>query len=334
MSAREQFTREEVQRLADVSEAQLSYWERLGLLEPRKSEGRRIYDFRDLISLRTAKQLIREGVPAHKLRRALVSLEEKLSDVKAPLTELRIVSDGKDLVVEHDGARMEPLSGQLILNFDTRELSGKLREFPQAGVQPEHDRPTAGAVETRRTGIVEFPGRPAGESRPAVDAPQPLWRQRDAGVTPDDWMTRAEACERRGTRAEAIAAYENVLAREPRRMDAWINLGTLYYEHSEFQRAFDCFRRASEIESGNALALYNVGCVLEDLNQVHSAREYLRAAVRLDPAFADAHYNLALVCERLGAAAEAAPHWRRYLELDPTSPWCDYARQRLRPHVV
>jgi tetratricopeptide (TPR) repeat protein len=304
MTTREQFTRAEIQRLLDLSEAQLAYWERLGLVESRRSAGRRVYDFRDLISLRTARQLVREGVPAHKLRRALAALAEKLSYVKAPLTELRILSNGRDLIVEHEGARLEPLTGQLVLNFDTRELGEKLRAFPEP-------RGSAQVIPIR-------------EEKARLDAP----------AETGHWMARASKAESTGTRAEAIASYERVLEREPRRVDAWINLGTLHYEGSEFQRAFECFRRASEIDANNALSLYNVGCVLEDLGQVHSAREYLRAAVRLDPAFADAHYNLALVCERLGAQGEAAGHWRRYVELDPASPWCEYARQRIGPHLV
>ena len=113
MAAAERFSRREVQRILDVTEKQLDYWERLGLVTPRKGKGEKFYEFRDLISLRTAKQLIEQGVPANRLRRSLAALEQKLSEVQAPLTELRILSDGKDVVVERDGARLEPISGFL-----------------------------------------------------------------------------------------------------------------------------------------------------------------------------------------------------------------------------
>ena len=55
----------------------------------------------------------------------------------------------------------------------------------------------------------------------------------------------------------------------------------------------------------------------------------LRISVRIDANYADAHYNLAFVCDKLGSAFEARQHWQHYIRLDPTSPWCDYARQRL-----
>jgi len=33
-----------------------------------------------------------------------------------------LLSDGKGIVVERGGAPLEPLSGQFVLNFETREL--------------------------------------------------------------------------------------------------------------------------------------------------------------------------------------------------------------------
>src|SRR5258706_10041105 len=131
MAATDRFTRREFQRLLDVTDKQLNYWERLQLVSPRKGGAEKSYDFRDLISLRTAKQLIEKGVSANRLRRSLVALNQQLSEVQAPLTELRILANGRDVIVERDGARLEPISGQFVLNFDTRELRDKVRVMPE-----------------------------------------------------------------------------------------------------------------------------------------------------------------------------------------------------------
>ena len=135
MATTERFTRHEFLRLLDITEKQLNYWEKLRLVSPRKSGADKFYDFRDLISLRTAKQLIEKGVSANRLRRSLVALNQQLSEIQTPLTELRILSNGRDVVVERDGARLEPLSGQFVLNFDTRELRDKLRVMPERNVE-------------------------------------------------------------------------------------------------------------------------------------------------------------------------------------------------------
>src|SRR5215469_14864162 len=140
MGTSDQFTRQEFQRILDVSEKQLNYWEKLRLISRRKPGAGKVYDFRDLISLRTAKQLIETGVPANRLRRSLVALNQKLSEVQSPLTELRIRSNGRDVIVEHaGGSQMEPLSGQFVLNFDTRELSDKVRVMPERSAEDWFD---------------------------------------------------------------------------------------------------------------------------------------------------------------------------------------------------
>src|ERR1700731_2730768 len=131
MAATDRFTRREFQRLLDVTDKQLNYWERLQLVSPRKGGAEKSYDFRDLISLRTAKQLIEKGVSAQRLQRSIVALQQKLAEVQSPLTELRIRSNGRDVIVERAGVHLEPISGQIVLNFETRELTEKVRMMPQ-----------------------------------------------------------------------------------------------------------------------------------------------------------------------------------------------------------
>jgi tetratricopeptide (TPR) repeat protein len=280
MDASDRFSAEGVQRILGLTGKQLDYWDRLRLVSPRKEKGNRFYDFSDLIGLRTVKQLIENGVPANRLQRALAALREKLSRVQAPLAELRVLSDGKDIIVERDGARLEPLSGQFVLNFETREL---------------HER------------VHVITGRNA-----------------------DEWFATALEYEAGGkTRAEAIDAYDHALGVDPRRVEALINGGTLYYEDGNLEKASEYFRRALLLDAENALAHFNLGSVLEEVGEVEAARQHLRQAVRLRPNYPDAHYNLAFVCEKLGAHAEAQQHWQEYVRLDPAGPWNRYARQRL-----
>ena len=94
MGATDRFSTEDVQRIVGLSARQLDYWDRLRLVSPQKELGNRVYNFRDLIGLRTIKQLIDQGVPANRLRRALAALREKLAHVHMPLSELRVLSDG------------------------------------------------------------------------------------------------------------------------------------------------------------------------------------------------------------------------------------------------
>src|SRR5216684_501464 len=125
-------------------------------------------------------------VTDNRLRRSLVALNQKLSEVQAPLTELRILSNGRDVIVERNGARLEPISGQFVLNFDTRELSDKVRVMPERG--------------------------------------------------PEDWFALGLQYEADpASRAEAIEAYQRVLAINPRHCEALINLGMLSYDGGDLE---------------------------------------------------------------------------------------------------
>src|SRR5450755_223773 len=131
MGKSDRFSRSHFQRMLDISEKQLTYWEKLKLVAPRE-KGDKTYDFRDLITLRAAKQLIDKGVSAQRLQRSIVALQKQLAEVKSPLTELRIRSNGKDIIVERAGMHLEPISGQTVLNFETRDLREKVRVMPHS----------------------------------------------------------------------------------------------------------------------------------------------------------------------------------------------------------
>jgi Flp pilus assembly protein TadD len=148
--------------------------------------------------------------------------------------------------------------------------------------------------------------------------------------TADEWLAVARTYETdRQTWPDAFYAYEQVLRIDPRRVEAVINSGTLHYEQGDLVGAAECFIKAVALQPTDALAQFNLGSVLDESGRLEDARHHLRQAVSLNPDYSDAHYNLAFVCEKLGAFDEARRHWRRYVELDPTSPWCEYARQRL-----
>ncbi len=268
MGAAERFTRREVQRILEVTDKQLDYWERLRIVTPRKGKGEKFYEFRDLISLRTAKQLIEQGVPANRLRRSLAALQQKLSEVQAPLTELRILSDGKDIVVERDGARLEPLSGQFVLNFDTRQLKDKVRFMPERNaeewfalaLQYEADRDTwAEAMD-------------AYEHALAIN-PRLVEALINLGTLQYEQGDFEKAADRFGCAVELD--QENALAQ--------FNLGSLLEELGQLEPARQHLRQAVRLDAGYADAHYNLAFVCEKLGAFPEARQHWQCYVELDP---------------------------------------------------
>jgi len=285
------FTRSDVLRMLGITPGQLRSWERLDLVQPRTLSDQKVYGFDDLVSLRALKQLKEQRIPARLLRQAIEALRRQLAEVDIPLTELRLRSNRGRVVVEYQGRVIEPISGQLVMNFEAHPVNNeKISTMPATG------------------------GRELG---PAA-----------AGFEDDFTLAlRYESCPE--LRLQAIAAYRRVIERLPEAVEPRLNLGTLLYEQGDGAGAAEQFRSAVRLAPRNPLAHFNLGTVLEDLGELEGAARHLSEALRLKPEHADAHYNLARVCEKLNAYLEAREHWRRYLQLDPNSPWATYARQRL-----
>ena len=59
----------------------------------------------------------------------LSAVRERLHDITDPLKQLRLISDGRRIHVQVGEHSMEPISGQLLFNFDEAELK-RLVAFP------------------------------------------------------------------------------------------------------------------------------------------------------------------------------------------------------------
>jgi tetratricopeptide (TPR) repeat protein len=129
---------------------------------------------------------------------------------------------------------------------------------------------------------------------------------------------------------EAIASYQKVLKLDPDYAPAHINLGTLYYNQSDYEKAESYYRRAIEADPRYALAYFDLGNVLDETQRVEEAIAAYKSALRLAPTYADAHYNLALAYERSRQPRLALKHWRAYLKLDAQGPWAVHARAQYK----
>src|SRR5947207_4892473 len=122
----QQYSRQDVRRMLAISDQQLRGWQRQGFIPAAET-----FSFSDLIALRALQKLRENHIPSKQIGRALVSLKRRLTDVASPLSELKIVSDGRSIAVHIAGQKMEAISGQMLFDFETAEL-GSVRAFPQS----------------------------------------------------------------------------------------------------------------------------------------------------------------------------------------------------------
>jgi tetratricopeptide (TPR) repeat protein len=286
MGATDRFSPENVQRILGLTARQLDYWDRLRLVSPQKEQETRFYDFRDLIGLRTVKQLVEEGVPASRLRRALAALREKLVQVQAPLTELRILSDGKDVLVERHGARLEPLSGQFVLNFETRDLGEKVHVIAERNA----DEWLALALE------YEADKKTRTE---AMDAYDRALRVDPAKI--DALLNCGTLHYEDGNFEKASEYFGRAISVQPDSALAHFNLGSVLEEVGDLDAARKHLRQAVRLDPNYPDARYNLAYVCEKLGAFAEAREHWQAYLKLDPAGPWSNYAR----QRLSSSAQA-----------------------------
>ncbi len=286
--AEQVYSREEVRRFLGISERQLRSWEQHGLVAERQSFG-----LIDVLALNTLVKLRQNHVRPAQVRRAVAALREKVRDVSDPLTQLRIYSEDGQIRVHIDGSTMEPVSGQLLLNFGPAELN-KLLAFPAARAEP------------------------------------PKVQQNQRRVQSELLFEKGLQMEQTGApAADIVAVYDQAIALDPKSTGALVNLGTVYFNLQKFNEAESCYLRAIEADPKYALAHFNLGNLYDEQGKRALALEQYLLALKANPQYADAHYNLALLYQTIGETMQAVLHWKAYLKVDPGSPWSIIARREL-----
>lgn len=136
-----------------------------------------------------------------------------------------------------------------------------------------------------------------------------------------------------GRRAEAIAVYQRLLAREPDRPDSWYNLGMLLRADGQAEAALAAYQEALDRGiAGPEEARLNRAVILsDDLRRNDEAEAELIAALEIDPDYVPAALNLANLKEECGERAAAADLYRRILPPDDgsTAPYLDLRLEAL-----
>jgi len=280
-------TRQEVVRLLRLTPRRAAQLKRLGLVKPDGSG----YRFRELVGLRVALDLLDSGATVRQIRQALVDLKRLLPGAEIPLAEIRLVLDGRKLLVESDRVRFDPRTGQTVMALNVEGLAAEARTALARGLV-----------------------------RPLVSPAKAA----------DEWFQRAAELDQDPARwEEALEAYARVVVIDPTCAAAWNNLGLLYHRMGRHDEAEGCYRVALDADPECVQAAYNLGSLQEDLGDLKAALDWYRRALKQSPDYADAHFNLASLLARMGQSQEARRHWRIYLELDEASPWAVVARSHL-----
>jgi tetratricopeptide (TPR) repeat protein len=125
--------------------------------------------------------------------------------------------------------------------------------------------------------------------------------------------------------AEAEASFKKVIELKPDSAEAYTALANLYNSQKKFDLAAEASANAAKYSAGaggggNAEASYNQGVILFNAGKFAEARTQFEAATKADPNHSLAFYQLGMTSLNLGQIPEAVAALESYLKVDPNGP--------------
>jgi tetratricopeptide (TPR) repeat protein len=142
---------------------------------------------------------------------------------------------------------------------------------------------------------------------------------RTTDPSPEAMVREALLFDRQGRMAEAIAAYQRVLARGAALPDCWYRLALLQRKTRDFSAALASYQQALDqgVRKPEEVHLNRGVIYTDDLRQYDAAERELLTALALNPSYVPALLNLANLHEDLGRREPALVAYEQILTLEP-----------------
>jgi len=236
--------------------------------------GRNYYTFQDLVGIRAAKGLLEQGVPLQQVRRSVESLREAFPKTTLPLSELRVLADGRTVLVQDDAGTYEPTTGQAVLDFRIDGLESDVARL----LHFDHD-DRSRAYEHYIEGC-----RFDEDERTYDQAEQAYQKALSLDPTLSNALTNLGNLEYRRDQLEAAEQYyRRALECDPEQPEALYNLGFLHFERDEVDEAVFLFREALKSDPSFADAHFNLAMALEEREERAAARPHWQQYLALEP---------------------------------------------------
>jgi Tfp pilus assembly protein PilF len=129
-------------------------------------------------------------------------------------------------------------------------------------------------------------------------------------------LDRGVQAQNAGRTPEALVAYFETLAKDPRQKVAFYNLGQIYRLENKLVIAEGYYRQALEIDPEYPPALFGFGFTRLAVGAWQEAHDANVKVIAADPNNAAAHFNRALALRGLGREREAQEEFARAAQLD------------------
>ena len=118
--------------------------------------------------------------------------------------------------------------------------------------------------------------------------------------------------------AKTITDLEGQVAATPNDFQLWTQLGNIYYDTNQPDKAIKAYTRSLELHTGDANLLTDLGVMYRSIGQPKKALEYFDRAIALDPTHQPSRLNKGIVLMYdLHSPDKAIATWEELLRIDP-----------------
>jgi tetratricopeptide (TPR) repeat protein len=263
----ERYHRDDVVRILRITARQLTGWEKGGLFPIREC-----YSFFDLLQIKKLRDLRAKRVRPAVIRDSLRAMQQQVAGMENPLLEAGTFATKSRVAFRHQGAAVEPLAGQFIMDFADRSVV----ESPK--VHPMRAAETAADFFTRGVCL---------EETPATQDEAITSYKKCVELDP----SHAAAYINLGTlyynRQDYVLAeryYRKAVEVDPRYALAYFDLGNVLDETGRLGDGIRAYQAAISLAPTYADAHYNLALAYEKARQPRKALRHWQAYAKLDTA--------------------------------------------------
>jgi cytochrome c-type biogenesis protein CcmH/NrfG len=120
--------------------------------------------------------------------------------------------------------------------------------------------------------------------------------------------------------AKRILALEQEVALNPTNVNAWIQLGNIYFDTNSFEKAIRAYEKSLELSPNNANVLTDLGVMFRRTGQPQKALDAFDRAMTIAPGHEQSRFNKGIVLRYdLNDREGAIKAWEELLKINPNA---------------
>ena len=264
------YSRADLLRILHLTPRQLANWERAGLIVASPS-----YSFSDLLKIKKVRDLCAMRVRPAVIRESLEAMQKQAAGMGNPLLEAGASSTNKHRIAfRHQGKLLEPIAGQFVMDFSTREKVVTTTPIPDSEPTPREDE--AAVWFARGITLEEDPAT----QTEALAAYQKVLEFQPGHAAAH--INLGTLYYNRQDFALAEKHYRAALQADPRYALAYFDLGNVLDETGRVQEGIQTYKMAVQLAPTYADAHYNLALAYEKIREPRKALRHWQAYIRLD----------------------------------------------------